>query len=201
MHNLNVLILGPTSFFSTLNELKMFLKFNPIPENTKEKPYITLFHTDILQNEKQKNLINSSNIIKICAGKKEDRSDIYDAFLELPTTLKEINAAVENISVKKTFSKNSSIKVKSYSLDKNEKKLSTSENFLVLTEKEVQLIELFLNSKKPISKNNILSAVWNYSAEADTHTVETHIYRLRKKITDKFADDKFILNNKDGYYL
>ena len=86
-------------------------------------------------------------------------------------------------------------------MNKNEKKLSKLDNFIILTEKEVQLLELFLNNKKPISKDNILSAVWNYSSDADTHTVETHIYRLRKKITDKFMDEKFILNNKDGYYL
>ena len=86
-------------------------------------------------------------------------------------------------------------------LDKNERKLSKAENCIILTEKEVQLLELFLNEKKPISKDNILSSVWNYSSEADTHTVETHIYRLRKKVTDKFMDEKFILNNKDGYYL
>ena len=73
--------------------------------------------------------------------------------------------------------------------------------YIILTEKEVQLLELFLNNKKPISKDNILTAVWNYSSEADTHTVETHIYRLRKKIIDVFKDDNFILNNKDGYYL
>ena len=73
--------------------------------------------------------------------------------------------------------------------------------FVILTEKEIQLIELFLYSKKPISKNKILSSVWNYSSDADTHTVETHIYRLRKKINEKFLDSKFILNNKEGYYL
>ena len=72
---------------------------------------------------------------------------------------------------------------------------------MILTEKEIQLIELFLNSKKPISKNKILSLVWNYSSDADTHTVETHIYRLRKKINEKFADGKFILNDKEGYFL
>ena len=86
-------------------------------------------------------------------------------------------------------------------LDKNERKLSKAENSIILTEKEVQLLELFLNEKKPISKDNILSSVWNYSSEADTHTVETHIYRLRKKINEKFLDENFILNNKDGYYL
>ena len=73
--------------------------------------------------------------------------------------------------------------------------------FIILTEKEIQLLELLLISKKPISKVNILSSVWKYSSDTDTHTVETHIYRLRKKIIDKFMDDKFILNTKDGYYL
>ena len=86
-------------------------------------------------------------------------------------------------------------------LNKNERKLSKLDEFIILTEKEVQLIDLFLNNKEPISKDNILSSVWNYSAEADTHTVETHIYRLRKKVAEKFMDEKFILNNKDGYYL
>ena len=103
--------------------------------------------------------------------------------------------------LKKKFNLNTSIEIKSYLLNKNEKKLSKENQFIILTEKEIQLIELFLNTKKPISKDNILSSVWNYSSDADTHTVETHIYRLRKKISDKFMDEKFILNNKDGYYF
>ena len=119
----------------------------------------------------------------------------------MPTTLKEINTIVENTAAKIKFYKNSSLQIKNYLLNKNEKKLSKLDNFIILTEKEVQLLELFLNNKKPLSKEYILSSVWNYSSDADTHTVETHIYRLRKKITDKFTDDKLILNNKDGYYL
>ena len=86
-------------------------------------------------------------------------------------------------------------------MNKKEKKLYKQNNFIILTEKEIQLLEIFLENKDPISKDNILSTVWNYSAEADTHTVETHIYRLRKKINEKFNDEKFILNNKQGYYL
>ena len=108
---------------------------------------------------------------------------------------------MENTAAKKKFNINSSIFVKNYLLNKNEKKLSKSDNYIILTEKEVQLLELFLSINKPISKDNILSSVWNYASDADTHTVETHIYRLRKKIIDKFKDDKFINNNKDGYYL
>ena len=137
----------------------------------------------------------------IFSYKKNDSLNDYDAYLELPTTLNEINAVVENIVAKIKFNKNSSIRIKNYLLNKNEKKLFKLNDFITLTEKEIQLLELFLDNKKPISKDSILSSVWNYASDADTHTVETHIYRLRKKIADKFIDEKFILNNKDGYYL
>ena len=86
-------------------------------------------------------------------------------------------------------------------MDKNEKKLIKVNQSIMLTEKEVQLIQLLLDNSKPISKEKILASVWNYSSDADTHTVETHIYRLRKKINEKFIDNEFIRNNKDGYYL
>ena len=201
MHNLNVRILGPSSFISTLNELKIYLKFNPLFDDLNNNTKIILFHTDALQDKKLKNYIYKNDSIKICVGKKRDLLDNCDANLELPATLNEINAIVENTVVKKKFNINSSIEIKNYYLNKNEKKLSKSDEFVILTEKEIQLLELFLKSNKPISKDNILSTVWNYSSEADTHTVETHIYRLRKKINDKFLDDKYILNNKEGYYL
>ena len=201
MHNLNVRILGPSSFISTLNELKIYLKFNPLFDGKDDNIKIILFHTDVLQDKNLKNYIRKKDSIKICVGKKKDLSDNCDASLELPTTIKEINAIVENTVAKKRFNINSSIEIKDYFLNKNEKKLVKLDQFIILTEKEIQLLELFLKSKKPISKDNILSSVWNYSSEADTHTVETHIYRLRKKINDKFIDDKFILNNKEGYYL
>ena len=201
MHNLNVLILGPSSFISTLNELAKFLKFNFTLEHLNNDPNIILFHEDALKNKKHKDFIENKKTIKICVGKKEDLSNKYDANLVLPATIKELNAVIENTFAKNKFNKNSSIKVKSYLLNKNEKKLSKLNDFIILTEKEVQLIELLLNNHKPIPKDKILSLVWNYSSDADTHTVETHIYRLRKKIANKFTDEKFILNNKDGYYL
>ena len=201
MHNLKVKIIGPSSFVSTLNELKVFLKFNSILNNTNDDPNIILFHTDALKDKKLKEYIDNNSLLKICAGRKKDFSDDYDACLELPATLKEINAIIENTAVKSKFNKNSSIAIKSYFLNKNEKKLFKLDSFIILTEKEIQLLELLLNKRKPISKDNILSSVWNYSSDADTHTVETHIYRLRKKITDKFKDENFILNNKSGYYL
>ena len=136
------------------------------------------------------------------ASDKSDKIDNFDGVLKLPSTLNEINSIVDKVAAKKIFNKNSSITIKKeYLLDKNEKKLVKDKNFIILTEKEIQLLELFLSQKKPVSKNKILSFVWNYSDSADTHTVETHIYRLRKKINDKFLDENFILNNKEGYYV
>ena len=201
MHKLNVLILGPSSFVATLNELPKFLKFNPLFNNINDNHNIILYHVDILQDLKKKDYIDSSDCLKICAGPRKNIIGNYDASLELPTSLKDINSTIENTAAKKQFNKNSSIEIKNYVLNKNEKKLSKLDNYIILTEKEVQLLELFLNSESPISKDKILSSVWNYSSDADTHTVETHIYRLRKKIIDKFLDEKFIQNNKEGYYL
>ena len=179
----------------------MFLKFNPLSNNPSNNFNIILFHVDALKDKKQKDFINNFDSIKICAGKRKDLIDTYDASIELPTSLTEINTIIDKTLAKKRFNKNSSIEIKSYVLNKNEKKLSKFGNFIILTEKEIKLLELFLNNKKPISKDNILTSVWNYSSNADTHTVETHIYRLRKKIIEKFKDENFILNSKDGYYL
>ena len=193
--------MGPSSFISSLNEIKTFLKFNPLSNHSIDNPNIILFHIDALKDKNQKDYIHNNKAIKICAANNKDLVNDYDAILKLPATLEEINTIIENLVAKRAFVENSSLKIKDYLLNKNEKKLSNLKNFVVLTEKEVQLLELFLNSNKPISKNKILSLVWNYSSDADTHTVETHIYRLRKKISDTFMDEKFILNNKDGYYL
>ena len=201
MHKLNVLILGSTPFLNTLNELKSYLKFNPLVGVLSVNHDAILFNYDALKDSVQKDLIDNSNALKIYAIKKRDKINNFDLNLELPATLKEINAAVENLTAKNKFNKNSSIEIKGYLLNKNEKKLFRSHEFIILTEKEIHLLELFLNNMKPISKDKILSSVWNYSADTDTHTVETHIYRLRKKISDKFKDEKFIINNKDGYCL
>lgn len=140
--------------------------------------------------------------IKILATNSDtNHGENIDGIINLPTTINELNNTIEKVVAKKKFNKNSSIKINDYLLDKNEKKISKNNIFVTLTEKEIQLLELLLKNKNPVSKNVILSTVWNYSTDADTHTVETHIYRLRKKIHDKFNDEDFILNNKNGYSL
>jgi len=70
-----------------------------------------------------------------------------------------------------------------------------------LSEKEINFLILFSKNKEPINRILVLIIVWNYSSESETHTVETHIHRLRKKILEKFGDDNFIKNNNKGYYI
>ena len=207
MHQLNVFIYGPSSFISTLIELKPFLKFNLHANFSYLDKQTTncdalICHEDFLNNEKQiNNILIADKFVKILASSTNNKTNNFDGILKLPASLSEINFIIENLTAKKKFNLNSSIEIKNYILDKNEKKLSNKNSFIFLTEKEIQLLELFLNTQKPISKNKIQSLVWNYSSDTDTHTVETHIYRLRKKINDKFFDQNFILNNKEGYYL
>ena len=160
---------------------------------------IIIFQEDNKKNKQNEEILIKKNLIKILASNKIDKTNIYDGIIKLPTTIVEINSTIERLVAKKFFSFNSSINIKGYTLNKNEKKLIKDNTFVFLTEKEIQLLELFLNHNKPVSKNKILLSVWHYSSDADTHTVETHIYRLRKKINDKFSDEKFIFNNKEGY--
>tara|TARA_B100001121_G_C18499549_1_gene531308 strand:- start:123 stop:746 length:624 start_codon:yes stop_codon:yes gene_type:complete len=207
MHKLNILISGPPNFVSTFEELKPYFKFN-LSSNQNGMPE-SLDKFDILiccdESMKIKNIediLRSFKSVKILASKKiENNLDIFDHVLTLPTSVREMNNIIESSVAKKKFSENSSIRIKTYFLDKNEKKLFKEKNFLILTEKEIQLIELLSSKEKPFSKKEILSLVWDYSSDADTHTVETHIYRLRKKINEKFLDEKFILNNEKGYFL
>ena len=208
MHKLNVLIIGPFHFVSTLNELKTFLKFNlfsnenKLPVMIPDNIDVLIYHNQDIQNFKKIYDLDKLQIIKILASNSKGKGlENFDHVINLPTTLNELNKVVEQAKIKKKFHQNSSIKVKDYLLDKNEKKLIKNDKSIILTEKEIQLIELFSKKNEPLSKNLILSTVWHYSSEADTHTVETHIYRLRKKINKLFKDENFIVNTKDGYKL
>ncbi len=108
MHQLNVLILGPVSFTATLNELKPFLKFNSIKEKNSSDFDIILFHEEALNDKVNNKIISNSNCLKILASNLKKPSQNFNAFLKLPSFLKEINSVVENIAVKNVFSKNSS---------------------------------------------------------------------------------------------
>ena len=202
-----ILAFGNKEFNDSLKELKNHFNFNlQVVDNFKDNKNLKnykglIIHEDALINENLKEIIKNSNINKIIfySSKKPDGLKGIDK-LSLPASVDQINKIVINNIVKKEFKTNSSLKINDYKLDKNLRRLIKNDLTLELTEKEIDLIEL-LYKKNCIKKKEILSAIWKYSEDADTHTVETHIYRLRKKIKEIFKDEKFIKNEKKGYTI
>ena len=95
----------------------------------------------------------------------------------------------------------SNVNINKYILDINSRKLKKTDNELKLTEREIDTIIFLKNKKKPVKVDILQKEVWKYGDDLETHTVETHIYRLRKKIKDTFNDDMFIQSKKDGYTI
>ena len=100
--------------------------------------------------------------------------------------------------LKQKYNFQSNFTVKDYKLDLNSRIIIKKENSLKLTEKEIDIILFLKDKKEPQNINVLQKEVWGYSKDLETHTVETHIYRLRKKISDKFKDNNFILSEKEG---
>ena len=160
-----------------------------------------IIHEDGLKDSGLKDLIKNQNLNKIIFHySKNIKGTENIEKLNLPASFDQINKIILNNIVKRKFKTNSSLKIYNYKLDKNLRRLIKDTVFLELTEKEIELIEL-LKKKSFIKKKKILSTIWKYSDDADTHTVETHIYRLRKKIKDVFNDDTFVKSSKKGYTI
>ena len=116
----------------------------------------------------------------------------------------DLNNFIEKINlayIKFRFAINSKVKLLNYTINLNAREIVAGQNKLKLTEREKDFLLFLKNSKKPQTIENILESVWGYSKGIETHTVETHVHRLRKKFLDSFNDKNFIKNNKDGYYI
>ena len=111
---------------------------------------------------------------------------------------------IENLNVKfiqKKYQDQSNVNVKDFFLDINSRELKKGKSSLKLTERETDMILFLNNSNKPVNVETLEKEIWQHSSELETHTVETHIYRLRKKIKAEFGNDELIVSNKDGYTI
>ena len=204
-----LLIFGSKNFYNSINEVKEYLNLSLIFYDFSNKSNIIdstisaiIVDASVL-NKENSTIINKiknkpSLLIETETSKKEYP---FDYKILLPISFTDLKNKIINIITSFEFSINSSLKIKKYMLDKNEKRLIKDNTYISITEREVKLIELLFKEKKSLTKNYILKKIWNYSETTDTHTVETHIYRLRKKIYNKFNDEKFILNFDKGYII
>ena len=185
----NVNIVNFNSLYEILEEIKENLSFNIIKhENEKD-----------LSKQKSNDLEDS--LIIINSNKKNLGIKNLLVFNELPMPLSKLIELINIKLIKMRFNSQSNINIKTYELNLNSKNFSKDNINLKLTEKEIEII-LYLDSKK--TKQNVLDLqkdIWKYSQDLETHTVETHIYRLRKKINDKFNDKDFIISDGEGYFI
>jgi len=202
-----ILVFGNKEFNNSLSELKEYLNFNLKTVNdykdlsSIENYQGLIIHEDALNDKSLKDLIKNDNISKILFHNSSNIPGTENIEkLTLPASIDQINNIVVNNIIKRKFKVNSSLKINNYKLDKNLRRLIKKDIYLELTEKEIELIEL-LNKKTHTKKKEILTTVWKYSNDVDTHTVETHIYRLRRKIKETFNDENFIRSEKKGYSI
>ena len=212
MGNLTISIFGNQIFLKIINELKLFSKFNikyydnlDLCTNNaiNHNQLVIFFMTEINKNDYKKIEKNNFPIIiinKFSTQTKISSGDFVEQ-LNMPFKVLELEKKIVVLLARYEFKKSSLINLGEYTIDKNERKIKKNNLELKLTEKEINFLILFSEKNKPLSKNFVLKNVWNYSSESDTHTVETHIHRLRKKILSKFGDNNFIKNDDRGYYV
>ena len=189
-----VFIINYNPLYEILDEIKENLSFKIIKfeneEDFQKNLDLAIIDYLIISNTNDKLLLNDNMA---------DKSLLY--FNNLPLSLKKLLELINIKLIKSKFNQQSKIIIKGYELNLNSKFFSKGNLKLKLTEKEIEVI-LYLNNKKikhdvaDLQKN-----IWGYSSDMETHTVETHIYRLRKKISDLFKDEKFILSHKNGYFI
>ena len=190
----NVFIINFNSLYEILDEIKENLSFKIIKfEN--EEDFEKKFDLDRLDY-----LVISKTDHKLLPNINETDKNFL-GFNDLPLSFKKLLELINIKLIKLKFNQQSKVKIKGYELNLNSKFFSKGNLNLKLTEKEIEII-LYLNNKKIKHKvADLQKNIWGYSADMETHTVETHIYRLRKKINDLFKDEKFILSHKNGYFI
>jgi len=190
----NVFIINFNSLYEILAEIKENLPFKIIKLKNEEdlEKKLDLNRSDYLIISKTNHKLLQNIIIP-------DKN--FLDFNGLPLSFKKLLELINIKLIKLKFNQQSKITIKGYELNLNSKFFSKGNLKLKLTEKEIEII-LYLNDKK--IKHNVADLqknIWGYSVNMETHTVETHIYRLRKKISDLFKDEKFILSHKNGYFI
>ena len=210
----NINIVDLPILYNILEEIKENLSFK-IENFTKPDDFLNFFNKDKSKNKNffiittisnkdffiNKIKLEKKNIFFLCQkNSKVDISHNYNIF-KYPINIYNLIEKINIQLIKYKYNFQSKIRVKNYSLDLNSRTISIENKSLKLTEREMEII-LFLNDcKTPQKINDLQNKVWSYSSELETHTVETHIYRLRKKISNSFQDEHFIISTDNGYFI
>ena len=160
------------------------------------------FKIFIAKNENSLNdMIKNLNNYLIISNKEHLNSGKQYTIEKLPINIFKLVEKINIEFLKMQFNNQSEVKIRNYIIDLNSREMVLETNKLKLTEKEINTITYLSKSNKPISVDELQKSVWSYQSNIETHTVETHIYRLRKKILNSFNDNEFIISEKNGYKI
>tara|TARA_B100000029_G_scaffold114252_1_gene106760 strand:+ start:166 stop:807 length:642 start_codon:yes stop_codon:yes gene_type:complete len=213
MKSEKLFVFGNQTLAEILKEVKLFKNYEIINKTYDSKK------TDLLQDKDLKenlilldlsNILITKNLIRsfgknsiFLINKKNFNSDLikdYEKCL-LPFKLNDLLSKIKILSLKKDYKNRSIFQVLDYQLDINKKVIIKNDLKLKLTEKEVTLLVYLIELGRPAKISELLKVVWDYSSESETHTIETHVHRLRKKFIKIFNDENIIKNNTEGYFI
>ena len=186
MSTQNLIIYKFISLYHILEELGLDLNFK-----------ISYADDQNSLNTKVKNLKNCL----IISNKKYTEIDNHLVLDDIPINISKLVEKINIKFLKSQFNSQSEVKINNYIIDLNSREMLMNQNKLKLTEKEINTITYLAKSNQPVSIHELQKKVWSYQSDIETHTVETHIYRLRKKILNTFNDNEFIISKKNGYKI
>jgi len=182
----NLIIYKFSSLYQILEEISSDLNFN-----------LTFVDNENSLNDKIKNF----NHYLIVSNKRYSDINTQIVLDNLPINIFKLIEKINIEFLKQQFNNQSEFQINKYTIDLNSRELLLNSSKLKLTEKEINTIIYISKSNKPVSIDELQEKVWSYQSDIETHTVETHIYRLRKKILKTFNDNEFIISKKDGYHI
>ena len=177
-------------------------KFSPLYQILEEISSDLNFNLTFVDNENSLNdKIKNFNHYLIASNKRYSNIDAQIVLDNLPINIFKLIEKMNIEFLKQQFNNQSEFQINKYKIDLNSRELLLNSSKLKLTEKEINTIIYISKSNKPVSIDELQEKVWSYQSDIETHTVETHIYRLRKKILKTFNDNEFIISKKDGYHI
>jgi DNA-binding response OmpR family regulator len=208
MNNIHLSILGSEPFSSILNELDFnnILDLSSQLNHNNKKILVNILFTENLKIKDVKNYLlqNKPTILFVYHRDyiKKNNLNLLDfhVVLELPIEILSFKEILNILITKYNFFKKSKIIIKDYAIDSNERSITKRKIKVKLTEKELELI-LTLYNNNGLNKSFLLKTIWKHSLDLDTHAFETHLHRLRKKISKYFKDEGFIIEKNSLYYL
>ena len=184
------------TLYNILSEVKSILSFNISNFISTEE-----FLDNLKKNQGKNSIIITKSLNNKLLKNREINKKNIIIIEKTPISLEKLVEKINIQLIKQKFDFQSNIVLKDYTLDLNSRIITKNKIDLKLTEKEVDILVFFKENKDPQPIDILQSKVWQYSTDLETHTVETHIYRLRKKMIKSFEDHNFIKHDQDGYFL